>query len=112
MTPISGSLIYITLGLSHHKPWKFASAIFAGELLYNEAIIWIGILIGKPAIERIISDAAGTIGFREYHHLVIISCASVVMSVYLLVRIDWNKIMESAFHGLLVMLFWIRTATI
>src|SRR5215211_2896150 len=53
VTPISGSLIYITLGLSKYKPWKFASAIFAGELLYNEAIVWIGIFLGRPATERI-----------------------------------------------------------
>jgi membrane protein DedA with SNARE-associated domain len=97
VTPISGSLIYITLGLSKYKPWKFASAIFAGELLYNEAIIWIGILLGKPAIERIISDAAGTIGFQSIIIWIIISCASVAIAVYLLVRIDWNKIIGKRF---------------
>lgn len=97
VTPISGSVIYITLGLSKYKPWKFASAIFAGELLYNEAIIWIGILIGKPAIERTISDAAGTIGFQSIIIWVIISCASVVITVYLLLRIDWNKIIGKRF---------------
>jgi membrane protein DedA with SNARE-associated domain len=42
VTPISGSLVYITLGLSKHKPWKFATSVFAGELLYNELIVWVG----------------------------------------------------------------------
>jgi membrane protein DedA with SNARE-associated domain len=79
VTPISGSLIYITLGLSKYKPWKFASAIFAGELLYNEAIVWIGIFLGRPAIERIISEATEVASFSSLIIWVIFSCASVVL---------------------------------
>ena len=97
VTPISGSLIYITLGLSKYSPWKFASAIFAGELLYNEAIIWIGILLGRPAIEQIISAAAGTLGFQSIIIWIIVSCTSVTIAVYLLFRIDWNKILGKRF---------------
>jgi membrane protein DedA with SNARE-associated domain len=97
VTPISGSLIYITLGLSKYSPWKFASAIFAGELLYNEAIIWIGILLGRPAIEQIISAAAGTLGFQSIIIWIIVSCTSVAVAVYLLFRIDWNKILGKRF---------------
>jgi membrane protein DedA with SNARE-associated domain len=97
VTPISGSLIYITLGLSKYSPWKFASAIFAGELLYNEAIIWIGILLGRPAIEQIISAAAGTIGFQSIIIWIIVSCTSVAIAVYLLFRIDWNRILGKRF---------------
>jgi membrane protein DedA with SNARE-associated domain len=97
VTPISGSLIYITLGLSRYSPWKFASAIFAGELLYNEAIIWIGILLGRPAIEQIISAAAGTLGFQSIIIWIIVSCTSVAIAVYLLFRIDWNRILGKRF---------------
>ena len=97
VTPISGSLIYITLGLSKYNPWKFASAIFAGELLYNEAIIWIGIILGRPAIEQIISAAAGTLGFQSIIIWIIVSCTSVAIAVYLLLRIDWNKILGKRF---------------
>jgi membrane protein DedA with SNARE-associated domain len=97
VTPISGSLIYITLGLSKYSPWKFASAIFAGELLYNEVIIWIGILLGRPAIEQIISAAAGTLGFQSIIIWIIVSCISVAIAVYLLFRIDWNKILAKRF---------------
>jgi membrane protein DedA with SNARE-associated domain len=97
VTPISGSLIYITLGLSKYSPWKFASAIFAGELLYNEAIIWIGILLGRPAIEQIISAAAGTLGFQSIIIWIIVSCTSVAIAVYLLFRIDWNRILGKRF---------------
>jgi membrane protein DedA with SNARE-associated domain len=97
VTPISGSLIYITLGLSKYNPWKFASAIFAGELLYNEAIIWIGILLGRPAIERIITAAAGTLGFQSITVWIIVSCTSVAIAVYLLLRVDWNKFLGKRF---------------
>ena len=97
VTPISGSLIYITLGLSKYSPWKFASAIFAGELLYNEAIIWIGILLGRPAIEQIISAAADTLGFQSIIIWIIVSCSSVAIAVYFLFRIDWNRILGKRF---------------
>jgi membrane protein DedA with SNARE-associated domain len=97
VTPISGSLIYITLGLSKYSPWKFASAIFAGELLYNEVIIWIGILLGRPAIEQIIGAATGPLGFQSIIIWIIVSCTSVAIAVYLLFRIDWNKILGKRF---------------
>jgi membrane protein DedA with SNARE-associated domain len=97
VTPISGSLIYITLGLSKYKPWKFASAIFAGELLYNEAIVWIGIFLGRPAIERIISEATEVASFSSLIIWVIFSCASVVLALFLIVKVDWNKIIGKRF---------------
>jgi membrane protein DedA with SNARE-associated domain len=36
VTPFTGNIIYITLGLTRYSPWKFAVAVFAGEFLYNE----------------------------------------------------------------------------
>lgn len=97
VTPISGSLIYITLGLSKYKPWKFATAVFAGELLYNEVIVWVGIFLGRLAIERIISEATETSSFQNIFLWVILSCVSVVIVLYLLVKIDWNKIIGKRF---------------
>ncbi|HZA70846.1 MAG TPA: VTT domain-containing protein [Nitrososphaeraceae archaeon] len=90
-TPISGSLIYITLGLSKYKPWKFATAIFAGELLYNEVIVWIGIFIGRPAIERTISQAIEAASLQSVILWLIFSFASIVIALYLMIKVDWNK---------------------
>ena len=90
-TPISGNLIYITLGLSKYRPWKFATALFAGELLYNEVIVWAGIFIGRPAIERIISYAIETASLQTIILWVLFSFASIVIALYLLIRVDWNK---------------------
>jgi membrane protein DedA with SNARE-associated domain len=73
VTPISGNLIYITLGLSKYKPWKFATAIFAGELFYNEIIVWTGVFG------------------------IIISTASIVIGLYLLVKVNWDKIIGKWF---------------
>jgi membrane protein DedA with SNARE-associated domain len=97
VTPISGSLVYITLGLSKYKPWKFATAVFAGELLYNELIVWVGIFLGGPAIERIISEATETSSFQNIFLWLSLSCVSVVILLYLLVKIDWNKIIGKRF---------------
>lgn len=97
VTPISGSLVYITLGLSKYKPWKFATAVFAGELLYNELIVWVGIFLGGPAIERIISETTETSSFQNIFLWLSLSCVSVVILLYLLVKIDWNKIIGKRF---------------
>ena len=90
-TPISGNLIYITLGLSKYKPWKFATALFAGELLYNEVIVWAGIFIGRPSIERIISHAIETTSLQTTIFWVIFSLATIMVAIYLLIRVDWVK---------------------
>lgn len=95
--PISGSLVYITLGVSKYKPWKFVTAVFAGELLYNELIVWVGIFLGGPAIESIISEATETSSFQNIFLWLILSCVSVVILLYLLVKIDWNKIIGKRF---------------
>ena len=96
VTPISGSLVYITLGLSKYKPWKFATAVFAGELLYNELIVWVEIFLGGLAIERIILEATETSSYQNIF-LWLILCVSVMILLYLLVKIDWNKIIGKRF---------------
>jgi membrane protein DedA with SNARE-associated domain len=96
-TPITGNLIYITLGLSKYRPWKFATALFAGELLYNEVVDWAGIFIGRPSIERIISHAIETTSLQTAILWVIFSFATIVIVLFLLIRVDWGKIIGKWF---------------
>ena len=97
VTPISGNLIYITLGLSKYKPWKFATAVFAGELFYNEIIVWTGVFLGRPFAEHILVEATKTASSQNIFLGIIISTASIVIGLYLLVKVNWDKIIGKWF---------------
>jgi membrane protein DedA with SNARE-associated domain len=99
ITPISGSLIYITLGLAKYKPWKFATAIFAGEFLYNEIIVFVGIFLGRPFFDRILLQFASKATFNLENILIgiLLSSVSIGITLYLLLNVDWNKIIGKWF---------------
>ncbi len=99
ITPISGSLIYITLGLAKYKPWKFATAIFAGEFLYNEIIVFVGIFLGRPFFDRILLQLASkaTINLENILIGILLSSVSIGITQYLLLKVDWNKIIGKWF---------------
>jgi membrane protein DedA with SNARE-associated domain len=99
VTPISGSLIYITLGLAKYKPWKFATAVFAGELLYNEIIVLVGVYLGRPFFDRILSKFASNTTLNSENILIgiFLSAISIGITLYLLLKVDWNKIIGKWF---------------
>src|ERR671919_1968139 len=98
-TPISGSLIYITLGLSKYKPWKFATAIFAGEFLYNEIIVFVGVFLGRPFFDRILLQFASNTAINIENILIgiFLTTVSIGITLYLLLKVDWNKIIGKWF---------------
>jgi membrane protein DedA with SNARE-associated domain len=87
VTPFTGNIIYITLGLTRYSPWKFAVAVFAGEFLYNEFIVWIGVLLGRPfAIcptryfriykygqSNVYHNGYSSQYYRNYHNVILVS---------------------------------------
>ena len=93
ITPISGSLIYITLGLAKYKPWKFATAIFAGEFMYNEIIVFVGIFLGRPFFDGILLQFASkaTINLENILIGILLSSVSIGITQYLLLKVDWKK---------------------
>jgi membrane protein DedA with SNARE-associated domain len=99
ITPISGSLIYITLGLAKYKPWKFATAVFAGEFLYNEIIVFVGVFLGRPFFDRILLQFASktTINLENILIGIFLTIISIGIMLYLLLKVDWNKIIGKWF---------------
>ncbi|HEX2305602.1 MAG TPA: VTT domain-containing protein [Nitrososphaeraceae archaeon] len=95
--PFSGNLIYITLGLTRYNPWKFAAAVFVGELLYNEFIVWVGVFLGRPFVQRVISEFTNTDNPTTIIIAVILSTTGIIITLYLLVKINWNKIIGKRF---------------
>jgi membrane protein DedA with SNARE-associated domain len=100
--PFSENLIYITLGLTKYNPWKFAISVFAGVLLYNEFIVWIGVLLGRPFVQSIISEFTNTDNPTNIIIAIILSSAGILITLYLLVKINWNKVIGNRFP-------WTRT---
>ncbi len=99
ITPFSGSLIYITLGIAKYKPWKFATAIFAGEFLYNEIIVFLGVFLGRPFFDSILLQFASkaTINLENILIGILLTSISIGITLYLLLKVDWNKIIGKWF---------------
>ena len=95
MTPLSGNVIYISLGLTKYNPWKFVTAIFAGELFYNEIIVSTAVFLGRPFVERIILET--TTNQINFIIEAIISIGIVGITLYLLVKMDWAKLIGKWF---------------
>lgn len=100
--PFSENFIYITLGLTKYNPWKFAVSVFAGVFLYNEFIVWLGVLLGRPFVQSIISQFTDTSNPAAIIVAIILSITGVLVTLYLLIKINWNKIIEKKFP-------WTRT---
>lgn len=100
--PFSENLIYITLGLTKYNPWKFAISVFVGVLLYNEFIVWIGVLLGRPFVQSIISEFTNTDNPTSIIIAIILSSTGILITFYLLVKINWNNVIGNRFP-------WTRT---
>ena len=95
--PFSENLIYITLGLTRYSPQKFAIAVFIGVILYNEFIVWIGVLLGRPFIDGMISTITNANNPAAIIIAVILSIVGILTTLYLLIKINWNKIIGKTF---------------
>ena len=95
--PFSENLIYITLGLTRYSPQKFAIAVFIGVILYNEFIVWIGVLLGRPFVDGMISTITNTNNPAAIIIAVILSIVGILTTLYLLIKINWNNIIGKRF---------------
>ena len=95
--PFSENLIYITLGLTRYSPQKFAIAVFIGVILYNEFIVWIGVLLGRPFIDGMISTITNANNPAAIIIAVILSIVGILTTLYLLIKINWNKVIGKRF---------------
>jgi membrane protein DedA with SNARE-associated domain len=90
------------LGLTKYNPWKFAVSVFAGVFLYNEFIVWIGVLLGRPFVQSLISQFTNPSNPTAIIITIVLSSIGVVVTLYLLIKINWNKIIGERFP-------WTRT---
>jgi hypothetical protein len=85
------------LGLTIYGPQKFVIAVFTGVILYNEFIVWIGVLLGRPFVDGMISTITNTNNPAAIITAVILSIVGILTTLHLLIKINWNKIIGKRF---------------
>jgi membrane protein DedA with SNARE-associated domain len=86
--------VYIPLGLAKYKPWKFATAVFAGKMILNEMIVAGTIFVGRPFVDMLSSEEVNPV------YLVsgaLISALILGLLIYFSLRIDWSKVIGKWF---------------
>ncbi len=96
LTPIPDDLVYIPLGITKYSPWRFASATFSGKFILNETIVWGTVILGRPFIEHLVSSFTRP---GQVYLIIGVVGSTVILGVilYLLLRVDWGKIIGKWF---------------
>ena len=90
-TPIPDDVLIIPLGAARYPWWRVAIPLFIGKTMFLMAIAWAG-RFGLDFVEAIFG---GTNQFSLVSRSIeVIALLSVIISIYLVVRIDWNKLMS------------------
>lgn len=89
-TPIPDDLVYIPLGLAKYNPRRFFVATLTGKIVLCYIIVlvshFVGISLLDPLLENIHDASTIYIGM-------IVFGASLTIVVFLLLRLDWEKIL-------------------
>jgi membrane protein YqaA with SNARE-associated domain len=91
-TPIPDDVLIVPLGVARYSWWKVALPQFVGKTMFMWGIAWAG-RFGLSIIESIFG---GTDPMNLFSRtLEVAALLSVIIAVYLLVRIDWNRLIAS-----------------
>jgi membrane protein DedA with SNARE-associated domain len=89
-TPIPDDLVYIPLGLAKYNPRRFFVATLTGKIVLSYIIVlvshFVGISLLDPLLENIHDASTIYIGM-------IVFGASLTFVIFLLLRLDWEKIL-------------------
>jgi len=89
-TPIPDDLVYIPLGLAKYNPKRFFVATLTGKIVLSYIIVlvshFVGISLLDPLLENIHDASTIYIGM-------IVFGASLTIAIFLLLRLDWEKIL-------------------
>jgi len=89
-TPIPDDLVYIPLGLAKYNPRRFFVATLTGKIILSYIIVlashFVGISLLDPLLENIHDASTIYIGM-------IVFGASLTIVIFLLLRLDWEKIL-------------------
>ena len=89
-TPIPDDLVYVPLGLAKYNPKRFFIATLTGKIVLSYTIVltshYLGMSLIQPFLENIDDPTPIYIG-------IVIFGAMMVITIVLLLRLDWQKIL-------------------
>jgi len=89
-TPIPDDLVYVPLGLAKYNPKRFFIATLTGKIVLSYAIVlishYLGMSLIQPFLENISDPTPIYIG-------IVIFGVMMTISIVLLLRLDWQKIL-------------------
>jgi membrane protein DedA with SNARE-associated domain len=95
ITPIPpDDIVIILLGIAKFNLLKFILTTFGGKLIINLAIVWAAILWGLPIVQQFLNQ------ITDPAHLLILAIASLIVAivtVYLVIKLDWGTIIGKWF---------------
>lgn len=95
VTPIPpDDIVIILLGISKFSILKFILTTFGGKLLINLAVVWAAMLWGLHIVEQFLNQITDPV------HLLILALVSLiiaVVTVYLVIKLDWEIIIGKWF---------------
>jgi membrane protein YqaA with SNARE-associated domain len=94
-TPIPDDILIVPLGAARYPWWKVALPQLIGKTMFMIAIAWAG-RFGLDIVETIFggSDPLSLVS----RGIEVIALLSVILAVYLLVRINWSKLLPMKEH--------------
>lgn len=91
-TPIPDDILIVPLGATRYPWWKVALPQFIGKTMFMMAIAWAG-RFGLDFVETLFGSTDPlSLASRGIE---VIALLSVIIAIYLLVRIDWSKLMST-----------------
>ncbi|MHA1950528.1 MAG: VTT domain-containing protein [Candidatus Thorarchaeota archaeon] len=91
-TPIPDDVLIVPLGAARYPWWKVALPLYVGKTMFMMAIAWAG-RFGLDFVEAIFGGTDQlSLASRGIE---VIALFSVIMAIYLVVRMDWNRLMST-----------------
>ncbi len=92
VTPIPDDIVIVPLGAAKYSWWRVAIPQFIGKTMFMMVIAW----AGRIGLEIISTLFGGTDPLSLLSRVIeVIALLMVIISIYLLVRIDWVKLMTN-----------------
>jgi membrane protein DedA with SNARE-associated domain len=95
VTPIPpDDIVIILLGIAKFSPLKFILTTFGGKLVINLAVVWAAILWGFPIVQQFLNQIGDP---AQLLILAVVSLIMAVITVYLVIKLDWGTIIGKWF---------------
>jgi membrane protein DedA with SNARE-associated domain len=96
LLPVPDDLIYIPLGIAKYSVKKFVLFTFFGKLLYGLIIVWGAVILGRPAMEQILSFSNAN---NQFSIILVagLTIGLLVLILFFTFKVDWTKIIGKWF---------------